>query len=311
MSESPAPSPPFDGACRLTDWGVIRASGPDTRSFLQGQLTQDMTAVSASRAALAGYCSPKGRLLSTFVVWQATPDEFLMACSADVLSATLKRLSMFVLRAKCRLSDASAELQMYGLAGPTAQSWLDAADAHRTWARGARDGASLIRLPDAQGHARALLAATAAPELPALDAAAWEWLEVQSAVPRITAATSELFVPQMVNLEVVDGVSFSKGCYPGQEVVARSQYRGAVKRRAYVVDSEAALSAGTEVFDGADATQPAGVVVLAASLPGNRHCALVELKIAAMQSGALHAGSTAGPRLTPQPLPYPLPVGAD
>jgi folate-binding protein YgfZ len=163
------------------------------------------------------------------------------------------------------------------------------------------------RLPAADGVPRALrLGAPPAPAMPALAPEVWRWLEVRSGVPRIVAATADRFVPQMINFELLDGVNFKKGCYPGQEVVARSQYRGTLKRRTYLVDSPAALAAGTEVFHSEDPGQPAGAVVLAASLPEGAHTALVELKIAATESGSLHAGAPDGPALQLAALPYTL-----
>ncbi|MGL6109264.1 MAG: YgfZ/GcvT domain-containing protein [Rubrivivax sp.] len=306
MSEHPLPSPGFDGAVRLADWGVIRAQGADAASFLHGQLTQDVTHLAEGHARLAGYCSAKGRLLATFVVWRAADGDILLACSADLLPATLKRLSMFVLRAKCKLSDASAELPLHGLAGPAAEAMLGAAASAQTWAVATHGAARVIRLPGADGVARLLWAGAQAPELPSLSAHAWQWLEVRSGVARVVAATSEQFVPQMLNFELLGGVDFQKGCYPGQEVVARSQYRGTLKRRTYLVDSAAPVSPGMDVFHSDDPSQPAGMVVLAASLPGGRHAALVELKMAAVQEGELLAGGTTGVRLTPTPLPYSL-----
>jgi tRNA-modifying protein YgfZ len=291
----------FEGAARLADWGVIRAAGPDAASFLHGQLTQDIAGLDTGRAGLAGYCSAKGRLLASFVVWRASADELLLACSADLLVPTLKRLSMYVLRAKCKLSDASAELPLYGVAGQAAL----AADA--TWQGRAGGQSTLIRLPDAGGVPRAL--AFGDPALPALDAAAWSWLEVGSGVPRIVAATVEQFVPQMVNLELVGGVNFQKGCYPGQEIVARSQYRGTLKRRAFLFASEATAQPGQEIFHDADREQPAGMVANAASL-GGRHRVLAELKIAALDGGRLHLGAPDGPLLQREDLPYPVPLEA-
>jgi folate-binding protein YgfZ len=287
------------GACALTDWGVVRAQGADAASFLHSQLTQDITGLAMSEARLAGYCSPKGRLLATFVVWRAAVDEYLLACSADVLPAALKRLRMFVLRAKCTLSDASAEQPLWGVVGDAA------AAVAAPWRR---DGA-LIRLPDVHGHARALWAGPPAPDLPALPLGAWQWLEVQSALPRIVAATVEQFVPQMVNLEVVGGVNFQKGCYPGQEVVARSQYRGSVKRRAFVFASTAPAQPGQEVYIDGD-EQPVGMVVNAASHDG-RHALLAEVKLTAAGGGALHLGAPDGPALERSALPYPLPTAGE
>ena len=314
MSQASPTSTQPDGACRLTDWGLIRAVGEDARRFLHGQLTQDVEHLRADTACLAGYCSAKGRLLATFVVWQPRPDEVLLACSSDVLPAVLKRLSMFVLRAKCKLSDASADVPLWGLAGPSAQALLGADASASPWARVTSSGADVVSLPAAQLNgsrvARWLWAGAQAPELPALDAGIWAGLEVHSGVARVVAATAEQFVPQMVNLELVDGVSFSKGCYPGQEVVARSQYRGTLKRRMQLVYSPAALAPGQEVFNDADPGQPAGLVVLAGSLPGLGPSALVELKLAALQSGGLHAGAADGPRLQLGALPYALPSEA-
>jgi folate-binding protein YgfZ len=291
----------FEGAARLADWGVIRAAGPDAATFLHGQLTQDIVGLDTGRACLAGYCSAKGRLLASFVVWRAAPDELLLACSADLLAPTLKRLSMYVLRAKCKLSDASAELPLYGVAG---QASLVAGAA---WQCRTGEHSTLIRLPDAAGVPRAL--AVGDPALPALDAAAWSWLEVGSGVPRIVAATVEQFVPQMVNLELVGGVNFQKGCYPGQEIVARSQYRGTLKRRAFLFTSEAAAQPGQEIFHDADREQPAGMVANAASL-GDRHRVLAELKIAALDGGQLHLGAHDGALLQREDLPYPVPLEA-
>jgi folate-binding protein YgfZ len=288
-------SAPFHGAVRLSDWGVLRAAGPDAAAFLQSQLTQDMLSLDAKGATLAGWCSAKGRLLASFVVWRPAPEELLLACSADLLPGALKRLSMFVLRARCKLSDASAELPLYGVAGAPAP------------AAGQRES-GLVGLPAVPGTARAL-AAGQAPALPALDAAAWSWLEVASGVPRIVAATVEQFVPQMVNLELVGGVNFQKGCYPGQEVVARSQYRGTLKRRAFVFECAAAASPGQELFHSGDPAQPAGLVANAASWQG-RHLVLAEVKLAALGAGTLHLGAADGPPLQRADMPYAVPLEA-
>ena len=292
------------GATRLHDWGVIRAQGAEAAKFLHGQLTQDVEHLQDGEVRLAGYCSVKGRLLASFVMWRQGADEVLLACSADLLPVVLKRLTMFVMRAKCKLSDASAELPLWGLAGPAAMACA------ATAADGAAGGACLP-LPDAmvagQPVARALWVGASAPDAPALDIEAWRWLEVHSGVARIVGATSEQFVPQMVNLELVGGVNFQKGCYPGQEIVARSQYRGTLKRRAYVLESAAPLHPGQEVYLAGEAEQPAGMVALAGSWAA-RHAGLVELKIAALAVGTLHAGSADGPVLTLSELPYAIPA---
>ncbi|HJV95544.1 MAG TPA: folate-binding protein [Albitalea sp.] len=302
--------PQFDGAVHLSDWGVIRARGEEAASFLHSQLTNDFALMGLSQARLAGYCSAKGRLLASFIAWKLAHDDLLLACHASVLPATLKRLSMFVLRAMCKLSDASAELRLFGVAGASAHAL--AGDA-TVWHKSDVDGASVIRLPDAAGHARALWAApTGAPALPALGLDAWHWLELHSGVPVIEAQTAEQFVPQMLNFELVGGVNFQKGCYPGQEVVARSQYRGTIKRRMFLFDVDASATAGQEVFHSDDPGQPAGMVANAAPRPDGAGCsALVETKLAALDGGSLHLGAAGGPQLVRRDLPYAVTGGAD
>lgn len=319
MSDAPLPLPlplpaALDGAVALPQWAVLRAEGPDAAHFLHGQLTHDVEHLGAGQARLAGYCSPKGRLLASFVVWRPEPEMLYLACSADLLPAVLKRLSMFVLRAKCRLSDASATLRVTGLAGQSAAAWLGDQAPSAVWQVSSTPQSQVIRLPDVGGTPRWLRCA--APEgdavdaaLPVLPLAHWQWLEVASALPRIVAATSDQFVPQMVNLELVGGVNFQKGCYPGQEVVARSQYRGTLKRRAFLMLGDAPGAPGQEVYAVDDPSQPAGMVVQAASVDGLGHLALVELKIAASEQ-PLHLGTPGGPALRRVAMPYPVPLEA-
>ncbi len=316
MSANPLPTSPPDGALRLSDWGLIRALGADARSFLNGQLTQDMLHLPTGQARLAGYCSAKGRLLASFVVWPRADDELLLACSADLLPAVLKRLSMFVLRAKCKLSDASAELALWGLVGPTAARSTEASgETLAVLQRAPTAAGDVIRLPDARldgGPVVRVLHCQAAdqtpPAAPPLSADQWLALEALSGVPRIVAATVEQFVPQMINLELVGGVNFQKGCYPGQEIVARSQYRGTLKRRGFGVEAAVPMQPGQEIFHSADPAQPAGLVVLAGGLADGRHPGLAELKLNAVADGSLHLGAADGPRLTLGELPYALPT---
>ncbi len=280
------------GACRLTALGVIRAQGADAASFLHGQLTTDFASLSLTEARLAGFCSAKGRLMATLIGWKTADDEILLALPAELLAPVLKRLSMFVMRAKCKLSDATADIPLWGVAA--------AASEGAVWSR----QGDAIRLPAAPGSAL-FLTSQPSPALPALAAADWDWLSLQSGLPWITAATTEQFVPQMVNLELLGGVNFKKGCYPGQEVVARSQYRGTLKRRSYLYETTAAAVPGEEIFHSDDPEQPAGMVVNVAVRDG-RSLVLAETKIAAVAVGSLHLGAANGPLLTSQPMPYDL-----
>lgn len=294
-------SHPLHGVAPLPHLGVIRAQGEDAAKFLHGQLTQDFALLGVNEARLAAFCNAKGRMLASFVGFKRAPDDILLVCSRDVLPATLKRLAMFVLRAKAKLSDASAEFALYGVAGGT--------DGGAPWSLAREGEAFRVALYPAEGQQRALWvvpAAAPAPIGPALETATWQWGEVRSGVATITAPIVEAFVPQMLNYESVGGVNFKKGCYPGQEVVARSQFRGTLKRRAFVVHAEAELAAGQEVFQAADPEQPAGLVAQAAAAPQGGWDAIVSLQLSASEAGDLHAQRADGPALQLQPLPYLL-----
>ena len=297
----------LNGVTPLTHLGIIRVEGEDAASFLQGQLTQDFGLLGLSEARLAAYCTPKGRMQASFVGFKRGHADILLVCSRDILPATLKRLSMFVLRAKAKLSDATAQFNLYGLAGATAQEAATGLAA--PWSRADIGNATAVRLYPADGQARELWvtpAGEAAPAGAALQEEHWQWGEVRSGVATITTPIVEAFVPQMLNYESIGGVNFKKGCYPGQEVVARSQFRGTLKRRAYLAHAESALQAGQEVFHESDPSQPCGLVAQAAAAPGGGWDAIVSIQISAADSGRLTVGSTDGAQLSLQPAPYPL-----
>ena len=293
------------GVARLTRLGVIQVEGEDAAKFLHGQLTHDFALLGLSEARLAAFCSAKGRMQASFVGFKRSHDQILLVCSRDLLPATLKRLSMFVLRAKAKLSDASEAFAIRGLAGNAVPAALPAAP----WSQLREGDASVVRLYPADGTARALWVAPIDAMAPAGDAMSedlWNWLDVKSAVATLSQPVFEAFVPQMLNYESVGGVNFKKGCYPGQEVVARSQFRGTLKRRAYLVHGTEPLTAGQEVFHSSDVEQPCGTVVQAAAHPGGGFDAIVSMQTSAAADGQLHAGSASGALLTLMPLPYPL-----
>jgi tRNA-modifying protein YgfZ len=296
-----------NGVTPLPHLGIIGVQGDDAASFLQGQLTQDFVLLGLQEARLAAYCTAKGRMQASFIGFKRGRGDILLVCSRDILPATLKRLSMFVLRAKAKLRDASAEFDLYGLVGQPAR---DAAPQLQTpWSRADEGVASIVSLYPADGRPRSLWVApagTPAPAGPALPLDQWLWGEVRSGIATITQPVVEAFVPQMLNYESVGGVNFKKGCYPGQEVVARSQFRGTLKRRAYLGHATGPLASGQEVFHEADPSQPCGLVVQAAPAPGGGWDAIVSIQITAAQDGKLIAGSAQGEVLALQPAPYPL-----
>ncbi|MDZ4074136.1 MAG: folate-binding protein, partial [Hylemonella sp.] len=287
----------LNGQSSLPHLGVIRAEGEDAAKFLHGQLTQDFSLLGLSEARLAAFCSAKGRMQASFIAFKRSHTDILLICSRDLLAPTLKRLSMFVLRSKVKLSDASAEVVLCGLAGEAVQAL--APGAHAPWSRNDLGPATLVHLYPADGTPRALWVAPAGtplPTVPALKNEDWLWGEVRSGVATLTQPIFEAFVPQMLNYESLGGVNFKKGCYPGQEVVARSQFRGTLKRRAYLAHAAAEIQAGQEVFDAADPSQPCGIVAQAAAAPGGGFDAIVSLQTSAAGASLL-VGQAGGPAL--------------
>ena len=298
---------PLNGVSALPHLGVIRVQGEDAAKFLQGQLTQDVVLLGALQARLAAFCTAKGRMQASFVGFERVPSEFLLVCSRDILAPTLKRLSMFVLRAKAKLADATADFSLFGLAGDALQALPPALG--EPWSKADVGDAQAIVLYPADGQRRVLWVAPADQPPPAgapLATDLWLWSEVRSGVATISAPIVEAFVPQMLNYESVGGVNFKKGCYPGQEVVARSQFRGTLKRRAFLAHCEAELAAGQEVFHVLDAEQPCGTVAQAARAPSGGWDALVSMQISAAAQGRLTVGSSTGAALRLLPLPYLL-----
>ena len=303
----------------LSDWGLLFVEGSDAGSFLQGQLTNSILGMTRTPPAaiaqnysgvrLSGYCTAKGRLLGSAWICLSTDaeqDRFALFVSRDLAATFAKRLAMFVLRSKAKVVDVSHTWTVYGVLGP----------ANTTPANLPSDAIALtMTQPSGAGDQERILFATQTP-LPSQSTssqylAAWNAAEIASAIPRIILATQDQFVPQMINLESIGGVDFKKGCYPGQEVVARSQYRGAIKRRLYLAQVETALAhAGpaTEIIHESDPGQPAGMVVLSAQHPSDAGLVTlqIECKSELAQSGKLHLGKADGPPLILGNLPYSL-----
>lgn len=298
---------PLNGIAPLSHLGVIRVEGEDAAKFLHGQLTQDFALLGMDQARLAAFLSAKGRMQASFIGFKRSATEVLLVCSRDLLPATLKRLSMFVLRAKAKLTDATGDFALYGIAGDDINAVTGSA--RPAWSKADFGSATVVHLYPANGTPRALWVAPAtepAPAGTALDATLWLWSEVISGVATLTTPVVEAFVPQMLNYESVGGVNFKKGCYPGQEVVARSQFRGTLKRRAYIAHAAAEVAVGAEVFSTSDLEQPCGTVVQVAAAPGGGFDTIVSLQISAAQEGAVQVGAADGVALSLLPLPYPL-----
>jgi folate-binding protein YgfZ len=294
----------------LPELGVIAVRGADAIAFLQSQLTNDVAQLSATQMQLNGYCTPKGRLLATFHEWRHG-DDVMLRLPRAILPSVMKRLSMFVLRAKATLADVSDAWSATALLGASElAARAGVALPVEPWTGTPLADARIDRVPGAD---RLLLTAPAAAplpdwcaQLPRLPADAWWASEIEAAVPTVFAATQEKFVPQMINFEVLGGVSFRKGCYPGQEIVARSQYLGKLKRRMQRAHVEhAGIAIGGDVYH-ADGEQPVGTIVMAAPSPRGGTDLLFEVPIDRLQSGTLHIASPGGPVLALRGLPYEL-----
>jgi hypothetical protein len=306
----------------LSDFSLIRARGDDTQNFLNGQLSNDIRQLDATHSQLASWCSPKGRMLVIFRLFRRGSDT-LLQLPATLLENTLKRLCMFVMRAKVTLESVDAELVSIGLSGLDAKEILtDAAGFAPSGDNGCetREDITIIRLPGPYPRYEIIAPTAAAEKLweslkskaTPVGPVVWAWLDIMAGIPGVHPGTSEEFVPQMANLEAVGGVNFKKGCYPGQEIVARMQYLGKLKQRMYRAhfDGEAVPRPGDAIFAPDFPGQSAGTVVEAQPSPDGGYDLLAVIQISSAAAGELHFGSDTGPRLTLHSLPYSLPAAS-
>ena len=268
--------------CELSSTNaLLRVSGDDAAEFLHNQFTNDVKALAVGGAQWNGWCTPKGRFLFTFVLARDAAG-YLLVLPAPFAEAMAKRLRMFILRSRAKVEDVTATLACHGVwDGPLPEG------AHRLGAaRGIVFGGAPVGRPATQAD--------------------WALSLIRDGIVQVVPGTQEEFVPQMANYDLVGGVSFKKGCYPGQEIVARTQYRGILKKRAVRVRSAAPLAPGESVYSPAFGDQTAGLVANAAPSPEGGYEALVIAQLEAIGQKSLHHGSLAGPALEILPLPYAI-----
>jgi len=284
----------------LSDFSLIRVRGEDTQNFLNGQLSNDIRQLDATHSQLASWCSPKGRMMVIFRLFQRGNDT-LLQLPAALLENTLKRLRMFVMRAKVTLENVDAELVSIGLSGPDAKTILtNAAGFAPSGDNGCetREDVTIISLPGPHPRYEIIAPTTAAEKLwerlnskaTPVGPAVWAWLDIMAGIPSVHPGTNEEFVPQMANLEAVGGVNFKKGCYPGQEIVARMQYLGKLKQRMYRahVAGDTAPRTGDSIYAPDFPGQSAGTVVEAQPSPDGGHDLLAVIQISSAEAGELH-----------------------
>ena len=305
--------------CDLSQFGALRISGEEAQAFLQNLLSNDIREVSAARAQFSSFNSPKGRMLASMLIWR-NGDDYLLQLPRDLCEPMRKKLGMYVLRAKVKISDASNEIVSLGLSGADAQEVLG-----RQFGELPQqplgfidtEQAGILKFSDTRfqisttAHYAPVLWEALSQHAQPVGSVCWDWLNIRAGIPVILPQTQEKFVPQMVNFELVGGVSFKKGCYPGQEIVARMQYLGKPKRRMYLahIDGSEAPRPGDELFSADMEGQASGMIVNVTPAPGGGHEALAVVQVASHESQTMHWKSHQGEALQFLPLPYPLSQG--
>ena len=287
----------------LCHLGLIEANGEDAKSFLHSQFTNDVNHLGESQVQHAGWCTAKGRMQASFLLWRDDAG-FQMTLSADLQEAGQKRLQMFILRSKVKLVSHTETKIMLGLSGKNTEAALSAAGLPcpaEVMTSATTAEATVLRIEPTRFIIIAPLEAATVLwgklSLEALPAGipVWRWLDVQSAFPLVTLATKEEFVPQMADFEKIGGVSFHKGCYPGQEIVARTQYLGKVKRHLYRVTSEQPVNAGDTLFSPENLDQACGMIMTGAPSPLGGYAALAVIQ--SNYANNVHLDSREGPSI--------------
>jgi folate-binding protein YgfZ len=303
--------------CDLEPLSALRVHGPDAEAFLQGQVTSDVAALASGAAQYSAWCTPKGRVLANFLLRRIDGQTFELLLPEPLRDPIGKRLGMFVLRSKVTLDGTARSAVRMGLGGPAAGGVVKAAvgTLPPLLRSVAVDGGALFQVRGARfvaivaiEQAERLwdrLAKSARPS----GFRCWKWLTVRAGVPVILPATQDQFIPQAINWDAIEGVSFQKGCYTGQEIVARTQYLGRLKERTVLGHTEQpAVDAGTRLFSARFGDQPCGTVINAADAPGGGTDFLAAAQLSAAADTDLRLGAPNGPSATLLPLPYELPV---
>ncbi len=311
---SPLARPAF---CRLADWTLLRVSGEDAASFLQGQSTCDISALADGELGCGAFCTPKGRVIATarLARWG---NAFYLLLPADLASLIQKRLQMYVLRSRAGIEDLSSKYLLFGAMGPGIEPALCSAGlrppqaAGLSWSSDA-DGGILKLTGDLERFillvpADKNLTTEMTGQLQAVHPDTWKLSEIEAGFPWVTRATSEAFLPQMLNLDMLEGISFNKGCYTGQEIVTRTHFLGQLKRRMFrlCAASGSDLAPGSPVCNVTEGeTVTAGHIVNACrNARGELEC-LAVLGLEFADSPDLHTTDSQGLSLRRLPLPYP------
>ena len=313
-----APSQADCALCDLSDQGLIRISGDDAREFLQGQLTNDINLVDERTGQLSALCNPKGRMFASLSIFQRD-DEIYLQLPVERLDVILKRMRMFVLRSKVILEDATDELVIIGLSGDCIHKLISQVP------EGAMQQArlgdlSLMRMPgelprvQLVGPLDSILAfwRQVAPEVTLVNRDFWALQNIHEGLPSVYNSTAEAFIPQTLNLQLLNGISFTKGCFTGQEVIARMKYLGQLKRRMYLAhfDTDAQPAPGDRLYSASSKSgQGAGQIVDVRPDPAGGYAALVMIQISTAEADDLQLVDEQGAKMELCEPPYGFETG--
>jgi folate-binding protein YgfZ len=305
--------------CDLSALSLLQIAGPDAAAFLQGQFTNDVAALGPGQAQYGAWCSPKGRMLANFVIRRSGESTFDLLLPESLSETIAKRLHVFVLRSRVTVADVSNESVRLGVGGPGAGDVVGTVlGAVPAVGDAASSGDQLVVALPGPRYVIAIAPDTAASFWERMASVCrpagfpvWQWLTLRAGVPVITSPTSDLFVPQAANWDALGGISFQKGCYAGQEIVARTQYLGRLKERLTLAHLDGAPPApGERLYSAAFGDQACGTIVNAAAAPGGGSDMLAVLQLAAAESGDVHLGALGGASLRLVQLPAEVPVPA-
>jgi folate-binding protein YgfZ len=315
--------------CYLSHFGLLKVSGEDAETFLQNLLSSDVREVTPWHAQYSSFNTPKGRMLASFLIWRKgvlddSDKAFFLQIPLGLCADIQQRLSRYILRAKVKIEDVTDQYVSFGWAGEGSeeqlQEYLGSVPVEQWGAEevgnrvAKHNDTGVIRLGEQRFQINTTL--EHAPELWQKLVAAgrpvgslcWDWLTIHDGIPVVLPATQEQFIPQMANMELIGGVNFKKGCYPGQEIVARMQYLGKLKRRMYLahIESNVSPQAGDELFSADMGDQSSGTVVSASPAPKGGYDMLAVIQITSQKDQTIHWKSLQGATLRFMRLPYPV-----
>ena len=301
--------------CPLTDFAILGISGPDTYKFLQGQVTCDVSQISTDSSRLGAHCNPKGRMISNFLACGLSGDHIGLRLHKDVLPALQQSLGKYIVFSKAKLADHSNDYHVVGILGENADNiltpYLGIALSATNQAITTTAGTFICLAPNRiecwlTADQLAALQQQLGEQLTPAQQNDWLMAAIRAGIGEVYPQTQGEWIPQMLNYQLaeVNGVSFSKGCYTGQEIVARMQYLGKLKRHMYRFQAPACPQPGAPLYS-KDSNQSIGEIVMASQVGSDIEC-LASVTAAAVTANNIYLDEAHTQQLVNLPLPYAL-----